>query len=63
MRRLAKRCTVVREVKHAWQTRAHEVAADIRFRNRGDKRPCIGRNRLDTCFTAGPWVPKGDDEA
>jgi hypothetical protein len=61
--RLGKRCTVAREVNDVRQTSAHEIAADIRFHNRLDTRPCIGRDRADPRCAVGPYAAKIRDEA
>lgn len=59
----SKRCTVVREVKDVRQTGVHEIAADIRFHNRLDTRPCIGRDRIDPRCAVGPCGAEIRDEA
>jgi len=63
LRRPGKRCTVLSEVNDVRHTSAHEIAADIRFHNRLDTRPCVGRDRTDTRYGVGPAAPKDHDEA
>jgi hypothetical protein len=63
LRRPGKRCTVVSEVNDVRHTGAHESAADIRFHNRLDTRPCVGRDRTDTRYSVGPSAPKNHNEA
>ena len=48
------------DVRH---TSAHEIAADIRFHNRLDTRPCVGRDCIDTRYGVGPSAPKDHNEA
>jgi hypothetical protein len=45
------------------QASAHKIAADIRFHNRLDKHPCIGRDRADPRCAVGPYAAKIRDEA
>lgn len=61
--RSGKRCTVVREVKDVRQISAHEIAADTRFHNRLDTRPCIGSDPIDPRCAVGPCAAKIRDEA
>jgi len=63
LRRVGKRCTVAREVNDVRQTSAHKIAADIRFHNRLDTCPCVGRDRADPRCAVGPYAAKIRDEA